>query len=105
MGLYVELLYLMGPQTHIPKYKLTLFRSTTHGPERIYQLHVEKLRKVPRHWHFMAHEHMGDGRHVGAPQWLNWKWSQIIGRFSDKSGVKFLPKDVVDPGLFELKGQ
>ncbi len=101
-GLYVHLVFRRSPSTSLPRYKFSVFRTTSSGPERVYQLDVEQMKSKPKNAHSMAHEHFGNTRMVGDVSWLNWSFEEVLARFCVSTKISFTP-NLNHPELFELK--
>lgn len=102
-GLHVNLLFSRSPSTRLPRYVFSVFHQTVSTTARVYQLHVEQLPRMPKHQHAMAHEHFGDARTVGAPDWLKWSYREVLAHFCKHANVRFEPPPG-DPEDFQLVG-
>ena len=102
--LLLEFLFRRSPKTGIEKFILTVFKLTTHGRQRVYQLEIEKLKVAPKNLHAMPHEHFGDKRICGTKEWFQWSYDDILRKFCAETNIKFKPHPPSGPEAFELRG-
>lgn len=101
-GLQVQLLFSRSPKTKIATFKFSVFKSSLGGIQRVYQLQVNALAHAPKSAHDLAHEHFGDARLMGKPEWLRWGFAEALDYFCSRANIAFVPP-VNDPEHFELK--
>lgn len=101
--LSVELLFRRSPKTGMIWYKFSVFRRHPWGTEGVYQLDVQQYAKPLKNLHDLPHEHMGNQRIDGRPEWANWPFENVVHYFSERTQIDFEPP-VMHPDAFELKG-
>lgn len=101
--LTVELLFRRSPKTGMIWYKFSVFRRHVWGTEGVYQLDVQQYAKPLKNTHAMPHEHMGNQRIDGRPEWANWPFEDVLSYFTERTHIDFEPP-VMHPENFELKG-
>lgn len=101
-GLFVELSFAAPPKTNLIEFKFSVFRKRGASTERVYQMHLNKVARRPKSWHDFAHEHIGDEREDGTPQWLTWSFHDALDYFCQRTNIQFLPP-LEDPSEFRLK--
>jgi hypothetical protein len=101
-GLFVELVFHRGITTRLITFKFSVFRLSSTGSERIYQLHVSQFPKIQKNQHALSHEHIGASRVLGDAKWQKWMYDDVMAYFCKKTSITFIPP-CKDPDLFELK--
>jgi hypothetical protein len=101
-GRFVELIYSRGITTRLITFKFSVFRASSTGSERIYQLHVSQPPKIQKNQHGLSHEHIGASRVLGDATWQKWMYDDVMAYFCKKTSITFIPP-CKDPDLFELK--
>jgi hypothetical protein len=100
-GLVVQLLFSRSPKTKLPEYKFTVFKWNHTALQRVYQLHMNGIARAPKNWHDFAHEHIGQDRVDGSPEWLKWGFDEALDYFLRRTNITFIPP-LEDPEIFRL---
>ena len=99
----VELIHRRSPKTGILVRKMGVFLQHSWGLERVYQLELRHGRKLIKDVHSLSHEHFGNIRTVGNPDWSDWTFVDAMNHFCKQTQIDFVPA-VNDPEAFVLKG-
>lgn len=78
----------------------TVFDRKPYGTERVFQLQVRQLPRLPKDKHQHPDEHMGD-RKTRHPERISWGFSECMARFVEATGICFDP-ELDDPTKFKL---
>lgn len=90
--MYVELIYRATHKTKFTTYVFTLFKRSTHGKERVYQLEVTQTPKRIKDLHRLSHEHVGSLRSLGRVDWSDWDYEAVLAHFCVSTNITFTPK-------------
>lgn len=99
-GLYTELRVTRGHKTQLHAFNFSVFRTTVHGTERVYQLTLVKYPALPSNQHAWPHEHVGSAR-IDHPEWLAWEYDDVLAHFCARTRITFEPPPE-DPNQFKL---
>jgi len=98
----VELRFRRGHKTGLVTYVFSVFKRTSHGTDRIYQLDVTHSKRPIRNLHDKSHEHMGALRTAGHDSWSNWKFQDVLEYFCNQTNIT-MTSGPVHPEHFELR--
>ena len=100
-GLHIGLQFSRSLKTKLVAFKFTVFKMSLGAPQRVYQLQVNAAARVPKNWHDVVHEHMGDARVFGSSDWLAWEFKEALDYFCRRANITFVPA-IADPEDFKL---
>jgi hypothetical protein len=103
-GLVLDFQFLIRQKTGLIRYIFTIFKTTKQGKFRVYQLDIQKFKLAPKNKHDLPHEHVGNRRISGKPDWLSWSYDEVLQHFCAKTRVEFDPSPPDDPEVFRLRG-
>lgn len=90
-GLSVDLRFHSGRTSTGKIYVFSVFNNFSCDTERVYQLAVNQVRRQLKAVHQFSHEHVGDLRTLGTPDWTKWSYHQVLAYFCAQTNIVFRP--------------
>ena len=90
-GLYVNLNYLRRARSRFISYTFSVLRGNKFDVDRVYQLTVVCSAKPLKDKHRQCHEHLGNSRYIGDPEWQKWRYDEVLMHFCERANITFVP--------------
>jgi hypothetical protein len=90
-GLSVDLRFHSGRTSTDKIYVFSVFSNKPYGAERVYQLSINQVRRQLKAAHQLPHEHVGDVRTMGTPDWTKWSYHEVLAYFCVRTNIVFRP--------------
>ncbi|MBF6987222.1 hypothetical protein [Cupriavidus sp. IK-TO18] len=101
-GVVADLLIKFGQKPPSTHYIFTIYKTEVRRRRRAYQLEILQNGRRNRTEHDLPHEHIGQDRSKGFPEWLNLTYDEALGMFCTKANLT-LQTALGDPAGIDLR--
>lgn len=89
LALEVELKCIRHQTAGKRRFVFSVFKREKYGLEIVYQLDVTQSARPLKDMHRKPHEHMGVRRTVGAADWREWGYDEVLAYFCEQTHIVF----------------
>lgn len=101
-GVVAEFLVKIGQKPPSTHFVFTVYKTEVRRRRRAYQLEIFQNGRRNRCEHDLPHEHVGQARSAGFPEWLNLTYDEALGMFCNRTNLT-LQTDLRDPTRIDLR--